>query len=86
MVVGQNKVGALSCVVVGGMDNAVCIGLNVLCFVGRCHAWCQCCEVGNAHGAATGEGYSSCVDMRRACPGNTAHPRKTEAFFLKEKG
>lgn len=65
---------------VGGTDIAVCIGLNVLCFVGWCHAWCQRCEVGDAHGAVTGEGYSSCVETRHACPGSTA-----QAFFLKEK-
>lgn len=70
----------------GGTDSAVCTGLNVLCFVARRRAWCQRCEVGNAYGAVTGEGYSSCVDMRHACLGNTAHPCKTQGFFLKDKG
>lgn len=47
----------------------------------QCHAWCP-----NAHGAVTGGGYSSRVGMRQACPGHSAHPATTQAFFLKEKG
>lgn len=77
---GEDKAGGME--LCGARRHRQCWVHRVECFV-LCRALpclVQRCEVGNAHGAVTGESYSSCVEMRHACPGNTA-----QAVFLKEK-